>query len=141
MALPPPSRDSTCLITGASSGIGAEIARALARRGHGVMLTARRKERLEELAEQLAGEHGVRAETVAAGVSGEGGRGRLKRELEARGLQVAVLVNNAGYGSGGAFVELEGSQEAAMVRTNIEAVVALSSAYLPEMVRRGRGAT
>jgi uncharacterized protein len=138
--LPPPSPHSTCLITGASSGIGAEIARELARRGHGVTLTARRKERLKELAEELTAEHGARAETVAADVSDEAGRTHLRRELEARGLQVDVLVNNAGYGSGGAFVELEGDQEAAMVRTNVEAVVALSSAFLPEMVERRRGA-
>jgi uncharacterized protein len=140
MALPPPSHHTTCLITGASSGIGAEIARALARRGYGVTLTARREERLEELAEELAGDCSVRAETVAADVSDERGRERLARELEARGLQVDVLINNAGYGSGGAFVELEGDREAAMVRTNVEAVVALSSAYLPGMVRRGGGA-
>ena len=140
MALPPPSQRSTCLVTGASSGIGAEIATALARRGHGVTLTARREERLEELAEQLEEQHGVRADTLAADVSHERGRRRLTRELEARGLRVDVLVNNAGYGSGGAFVELDGGSEAAMVRTNVEAVVALSSAFLPEMVRRGHGA-
>jgi len=140
MALPPPSEHSTCLITGASSGIGAEIARALARRGYGVTLTARREQRLDELAEELTAEHGVRAETLAVDVSDEGGRGRLTRELEARDLRVDVLINNAGYGSGGAFVELEGGKEVAMVRTNLEAVVALSSAYLPEMVRRGLGA-
>src|SRR5919109_730262 len=99
MALPPPSQESTCLVTGASSGIGAEIARALARRGYGVTLAARREERLEELAEELAGDYSVRAETVAADVSDESGRERLTRELEARGLQVDVLVNNAGYGS------------------------------------------
>jgi short-subunit dehydrogenase len=140
MALPPPSEHATCLVTGASSGIGAAIASGLARRGHGVTLTARREDRLEELAEQLREEHGVRAEIVAADVSEEDGRARLKRDLEARGLQVDVLVNNAGYGSGGPFVELEGESEAAMVRTNVEAVVALSSAYLPGMVERGEGA-
>jgi uncharacterized protein len=140
VALPPSSPRSTCLVTGASSGIGAEIARALARRGHGVTLAARREERLEKLAAKLAAEHGVRAETVAADVSDEAGRERLRRELEGRGLHVDVLVNNAGYGSGGAFVKLEGDREAGMVRTNVEAVVALSSTYLPRMVRRGQGA-
>src|SRR5918992_112618 len=98
MALPPPGRDSTSLVTGASSGIGAEIARELARRGHGVTLAARREERLRELADELSDEHGVRAETISADVAAERARQRLKRELEERGLAVEVLVNNAGFG-------------------------------------------
>jgi short-subunit dehydrogenase len=127
-------------VTGASSGIGAEIARGLARRGHGVTLAARREERLRDLAAELSDEHGVRAETVSADVSDPNARERLRTEIRSRGLTIEVLVNNAGYGSGGRFVELDGEQEAAMVRTNVEAVVALASAYLPEMVDRGRGA-
>jgi short-subunit dehydrogenase len=140
MGLPPPEPDSTCLVTGASSGIGAEIAIELARRGHGVTLTARREERLRELADKLASEHGVRAETISADVADEAARERLEREIDDRGLTVEVLVNNAGFGSGGSFVELEGDKEAAMVRTNVEAVVALTSRFLPAMVDRGRGA-
>src|SRR3954454_25187037 len=104
MALPPPSPNSTCLITGASSGIGAEIARELARRGHGVTLVARREERLRELADELASEHGVRAETIAADVAKRRHRARLAGQLDELGLVVEVLVNNAGFGSGGAFV-------------------------------------
>lgn len=140
MALPPPEPNSTCLVTGASSGIGAEIARELARRGHGVTLAARREERLRELAEELAGEHDVRAETVSADVADESARRRLKAALTERNLAVEVLVNNAGFGSGGAFVELEAEKEAEMVRTNVEAVVALTGTFLPDMVDRGRGA-
>jgi uncharacterized protein len=140
MALPPPSPDSTALITGASSGIGAEIARELASRGHGVTLVARREERLRELAEELADDHAIRAETIAADVSQDRPRGRLARELRDRGLTVDVLVNNAGFGSGGRFTELEADHEASMVRTNCEAVVGLTSKFLPSMVERGRGA-
>ena len=66
MTLPPPSAGSTCLVTGASSGIGADIARSLARRGHGTVLVARRTERLDELAEELRTGHDVRAETPPA---------------------------------------------------------------------------
>jgi short-subunit dehydrogenase len=139
VALPPPRPGATCLVTGASSGIGAEIARELAARGHGVVLTARREERLEELAEELAGEHGVRAETISADVAEEDARKGLKRTLEERQLTVEVLVNNAGFGSGGAFVGLDPDREAAMVRTNVEAVVALTGMFVPEMVERGRG--
>lgn len=140
MALPPPSPGSTCLVTGASSGIGAALARGLARRDHGVTLVARRKERLNELAEELAEEHGVRAEVVAADVSDDKGRAQLMRAVEELGLTVEVLMNNAGFGSGGAFVELDGDRETEMVRTNVEAVVGLSNAYAPQMVERGQGA-
>jgi uncharacterized protein len=140
MALPPPSEGSTCLITGASSGIGAELARGLARRGHGVTLVARREDRLRELADELEEEHGIRAETVAADVASARGRDRLADELDERGHTVEVLVNNAGYGSGGAFVELDGDREVDMVRTNVEALVALTATFLPAMVERRRGA-
>lgn len=140
MALPPPSPESTCLVTGASSGIGAEIARGLAARGHGVTLVARREERLVELAGELEDEFGVAAGTVAADVSDPADRDRLTAEVDRRGLAVEVLVNNAGYGSGGPFVELERERETGMVRTNVEAVVGLAGAYLPAMAARGRGA-
>ncbi len=140
MALPDPGPGSTCLVTGASSGIGAELARGLAARGHGVTLVARREDRLIELAEELSDAHGVRTETVAADVSEQRGRDQLADELEERGLAVEVLVNNAGFGSGGAFATLEGENETSMVRTNCEAVVGLSSTYVPQMVERGRGA-
>jgi uncharacterized protein len=140
VALPPVSPGSTCLITGASSGIGADIARELARRDHGVTLVARREDRLHELAEELTSDYGVRAETVGCDVTDPDGRERLQTELSDRGLTVETLVNNAGFGSGGAFTSLDGATEAAMVRTNVEAVVALTSAFLPSMVARGRGA-
>jgi short-subunit dehydrogenase len=140
VALPDPAPSSTCLVTGASSGIGAEIARGLARRGHGVTLAARREERLRELAEEISGEHGVRAETVSVDVSDVDARSRLKADVEERGLTVEVLVNNAGFGSGGKFTELDAEEEASIIRTNVESVVALTGHFLPDMVRRGRGA-
>jgi short-subunit dehydrogenase len=140
VGLPQPSEGSTSLVTGASSGIGAEIGRGLAERGCGVTLVARREERLKELADELAGEHGVRVETIAADVSKERPRARLVHEIEDRGLTVEILVNNAGFGSGGAFVELDESKETGMVRTNVEAVVGLTGVYLPQMAERGRGA-
>ncbi len=140
MALPDPSPDSTCLVTGASAGIGAEIARELARRGFGVTLAARREEKLRELADELSREHDVRAETISVDVSDVDARRKLKTELERRGLTVEILVNNAGYGSGGKFVRLDADSEAEMIRTNVEAVIALTGIFLPGMVERGRGA-
>ena len=140
MALPDPAPDSTCLVTGASAGIGAEIARELARRGLGVTLAARREERLRELADELSEEHGVRAETVSVDVADVNARKRLKADLHERGLTVEVLVNNAGFGSGGKFTGLDAEEEAAMIRTNVEAVIALTGMFLPGMVERDRGA-
>jgi short-subunit dehydrogenase len=139
MALPPPSPDSICLVTGASSGIGAEIARALARRGHGSVLVARRAERLEALAEELEREHGVRAETLSCDLSHEEERAQLVARVDGLGLTVEVLVNNAGFGSGGLFYELDSERELEMVRLNVETVVALCARFVPEMVARGRG--
>jgi uncharacterized protein len=140
VALPPPGDGVTCLITGASSGIGAELARGLAARGLGVTLVARREERLRELATELESAHGVRAEVVTADVASERGRGRLFAAVAELGLAVEVLVNNAGFGSGGRFAKLDAEKEVSMVRTNCEAVVGLTRHYLPELERRGRGA-
>jgi short-subunit dehydrogenase len=140
MGLPPPSDSSTCLVTGASSGIGAEIARQLAARGRGVTLTARRKDRLEELAGELSERHGVRAETVACDLSSPAARKRMVKTVADRGLDVEVLVNNAGFGSAGRFQDLDPDAELMMVRTNVEAVVDLCTVYVPAMVERRRGA-
>jgi len=139
VALPPPDPRSTCLVTGASSGIGSEIARELARRGHGVIVSARREDRLKTLAEELA-DHGVRAEAIACDVTDAGSRASLIAAIAERGLDVEVLVNNAGYGSGGLFQELDGDSEVRMVQTNCEAVVAFCAEYVPKMIERGRGA-
>ncbi|HEX8744910.1 MAG TPA: SDR family oxidoreductase [Thermoleophilaceae bacterium] len=140
MALPAPTPSTTALITGASSGIGSEIARRLAERGHGVTLVARRRERLAELAEELARDHAVRAEVEACDLASADARSRMLRSVEDRGLAVEVLVNNAGFGSGGRFQDLDPDMELDMVRTNVEAVVHLCSTFVPGMVRRGRGA-
>src|SRR5436305_9286169 len=115
MALPPPSRDSTCLISGASSGIGTELARALARRGHGLTLVARRKERLQELAGELSSEHGVRAEVIVRDLGEPAERDALTADIEALGLKVEVLCNNAGFGSAAPFVKLERERELKML--------------------------
>jgi uncharacterized protein len=140
MALPPPHPDSTCLVTGASAGIGADLARSLARRGHGVTLVARRAERLRELARELRAEHSVRAETLEGDVADAGSRGDMLAKLADQGLAVEVLANNAGFGTGGRFQELDPEREVEMVRLNVEAVVALCGRFVSGMVARGRGA-
>jgi short-subunit dehydrogenase len=140
MGLPPASATTTCLVTGASSGIGADIARELARRGHGITVVARRAERLKALADELATAHGVRAEVISADLTDAGARADLAPTLAERGLIVDVLVNNAGFSTTGPVHRSDHAREASMIRTNVEAVVDLCSIFLPEMTGRGRGA-
>jgi len=140
MALPAPSASTAALVTGASSGIGADLARDLAGRGHHVVLVARRADRLEALATELRDAHGVRAETVACDLTDPEATAALPGRVEALGLTVDILINNAGYGSAGQFVDLDKASETAMVRLNCEAVVALTGAYAPALAERRSGA-
>jgi short-subunit dehydrogenase len=128
------------MVTGASSGIGAAIARELAERGHGLVLVARRKDRLDALAEELAEEFGVRAEAIGCDLGKAASRQRLPARVESLGLQVSVLVNNAGFATNGAFHQSDAARELEQVRVLVEAPVALTSAFLPGMVKRGAGA-
>jgi short-subunit dehydrogenase len=140
MALPTPRENTTALVTGASSGIGAEIARELARRGHGLTLVARREDRLKALAGELAQAHSIRVEVMAADLTDADSRGELPVLLEARGLSVDILVNNAGFTTMGPVYRADRSAELALVRTNVEAVVDLCTLFVPGMVTRHRGA-
>lgn len=140
MPLPSPTAGSTALVTGASSGIGREIARELAQRGHGLSLVARRTDRLTELAAELTGEHDVRVETFGCDLSDAAGRERLVAQIFEAGLEVEILVNNAGFGGHGSFIDAEPGRDSEMVRLNVEAVTDLLSRYVPPMVERGRGA-
>ena len=140
MALPPASPTSTALVTGASSGIGADLARELARRGHGVTLVARREGRLTNLAAELHKAHGVRTEVIALDLTDADARGGLTSTLAVRELTVDILVNNAGFSTTGPVHRSDRLREMAMIRTDVEAVVDLCSIFLSGMVERGRGA-
>jgi short-subunit dehydrogenase len=140
VALPEPAESSTALITGASAGIGEATARELAARGHGVTLVARREERLRSLAGDLSERFGVRAEAIGADLGSATARADLARRIDELGLEVEVLVNNAGFGTGGRFHELDAERELEMVRVNVEAVVDLCGHFVPAMAARGRGA-
>ena len=140
MALPEPSSSSTALITGASSGIGMAIARRLAERGHGLTLVARREDRLRALGTELHDEHGIRAESIAADLGTKSGRGQVVGRVAALGLDVEILVNNAGFGGSGNVHRGDPGRLTRMVRLNCEALVELQARYTSAMAERGRGA-
>jgi short-subunit dehydrogenase len=120
----------TALITGASSGIGEQFARQLAERGYELVLVARRKDRLEALANELP----TKAQVIASDLGSEAAE--LPGKVEG---QVDLLVNNAGFGLRNHFLKLPADRQAEIVRVNCEAVVILTHAFLGPMVERGRG--
>jgi short-subunit dehydrogenase len=128
-----PAMASTALVTGASSGIGEEFARQLAGRGYDVILVARRADRLERIAAELP----TSAHVIPCDLATEADT--LASKVAALGLEVDLLVNNAGYGTFGRFIDIEEGRDAGQVRINCEAVVILTRAFLPGMVARGRG--
>lgn len=138
MAIPSPSPTGTAVITGASSGIGADLARELAARGYGVTLVARREDKLRELATELGDT--VRVEVIACDVADADARAALFDEIDRRGLTVDILVNNAGIGVVGAVATAPVADEIAQIRVNVEAVTDLTTRAVQQMVARGRGA-
>lgn len=140
MSVPNPTKDGTCLITGASSGIGEAIARDLAARGYNVTLAARRVERLQDLATELTDAHGVDAAAVQCDVTDEAQVGKLLDGIEQAGKQIDILVNNAGRGSTGKFFEDSYESEMAQIDLNVRALASMTHRVLPGMVERGGGA-
>ncbi|MBM7831770.1 short-subunit dehydrogenase [Agromyces cerinus] len=131
---------TTALITGASSGLGTAFAIAFARRGADVVLVARREDRLRELAERIEREHGVRAKPIALDLARPDAHTALRAALDERGIRIHTLVNNAGFGVKGAFVDADPARIAEMVQLNVASVVAITREFLPDLVRVGRGA-
>ncbi|MFN2561539.1 MAG: SDR family NAD(P)-dependent oxidoreductase, partial [Jatrophihabitans sp.] len=136
MSLPTPGPDRAAVVTGASSGIGAEMARELHRRGHQVVLVARSADKLEA----LAAEFGERAYVLPADLSDRPTRADLLRRVEALGLTPDVLINNAGLSTLGPVAASDPDAEMNMVEVDVVAVADLCSRFLPGMVERGQGA-
>ena len=138
MSLPKPDTDTTVVITGASSGIGAELARGLARRGYPLLLVARRRERLDELANDVGAEYSVAVEVMPLDLSDSKARVKLANRL--RNEPIAGLCNSAGFGTSGVFYTLPLERESEEVTLNALALMELTHAVLPGMVDRGAGA-
>ncbi len=126
------------LVTGASSGIGADLARELARNGHDLVLTARRVEPMRALAAELK-KLGAESTVIASDLSKPGAAAELVSQLDARKLTVDVLVNNAGLGAGGPFHESDPARVSEMLYVNVVALTELTRALLAGMVKRNRG--
>jgi short-subunit dehydrogenase len=131
--------DTLALVTGASSGIGAEFARQLAGEKIDLVLVARRADRLEELAAELETSAGIQCHVILRDLSQSGAAEELFAATERQGWVIEWLVNNAGFGTNGFFENLPLERELEEIRLNVESVVALSRLYLPGMLSRRRG--
>ena len=127
------------LITGASAGIGVALAKELAANGTNLVLTARRQDRLEKLAEELAANHKLKTLVFAADLADPAGPDKLHAFTVAKGAEIELLVNNAGFGAHGELPSVELKRLLEMVQVNCSAVVHLTRLYLPAMVERRRG--
>jgi uncharacterized protein len=128
------------LITGASAGIGCEFATRLAGRGYDLILTARRRDRLEDLATRVRAEHpGARVEIIVADLADPAAAAQIAAAVAGLGMNVDLLVNNAGFGTHGRFEALAPEREHGEIAVNVAALVALTHAFLPGMLERGRG--
>jgi short-subunit dehydrogenase len=140
MSLPNPDPQATVLITGASSGIGTELARQLAARGHNLTLVARRKDRLDELAKEIKQVSDVQVDVRKGDLSNQSQLTRLVNSLGDGKLRIDAVCNNAGFSTFGKYQELPLDRELEQVRLNVLAVQELTGAFLPDMVKRGSGA-
>ncbi|MFH8442812.1 SDR family NAD(P)-dependent oxidoreductase [Streptomyces sp. NPDC018026] len=130
---------TTALITGSTAGLGAAFARRLAADGHDLVLVARDTERLREQATELHDRHGIEAEVLTADLSADAGIDAVAARLSDRRNPVDLLVNNAGFGNKGRFLDVPMADELTMLKVHCEAVLRLTSAAVEAMRERGRG--
>ena len=132
-------RGKWALVTGASAGIGTALAKELAGGGTNLVLTARRRDRLEDLAKALGAKHRVNTEVFAADLADPSASEKIFSFTKEKGLEIDLLINNAGFGQYGEFPSVETQRLLDMVQVNCSSVVQLTRLYLPEMVARRRG--
>ena len=130
----------TTLITGASAGIGVAYAEGFAARGSNLILVARRKDRLDEVAKSVSKKYGVSVTVIAQDLTAPGAVAKLEKAVAAKKLTIDVLINNAGFGINGFFINEDRSRTQEEIALNIGVLVDLTAAYLPGMVKRNSGA-
>jgi short-subunit dehydrogenase len=133
------THDASDTITGASAGIGTDFARLLGAEGETLVIAARRQDRLEALAEELRRAHGVRVECITADLARKESADLLLEEVQARGLEIGTLINNAGFGLTGAFADQPLDRVIEMLELNIVALTRLTRMFLPDMRARRAG--
>lgn len=131
--------EQIALITGASSGIGWELAKVFAQHGHPVVLVARSTEKLEQLAQELHSSFPVHAFAITADLAESDAPEKIAEELRRRDMRVDILVNNAGFALEGRFAQLDLRRQLDMIQVNVAAIAHLTRIFLPEMIRRNRG--
>src|SRR5947209_4914528 len=129
----------TVLVTGASSGIGLEIARQFAKHGHPLILVAPDEDELNAVAHEFTEDHGVDVKVNGQDLEEEYEDETIYDDTKRHGIDVDILVNNAGFGQRGKFWEIPLHRDISMIRVNLEAVVRLTKLFLPDMLERGRG--
>jgi short-subunit dehydrogenase len=134
-----PGAGQSALVTGASMGIGVDLAECLARDGYDLILAARSEAALNAVAGRLSAAHGVKAAVFAVDLGEHGGGTRLAQAVSAAGLKVDVLVNNAGFGKAGVFAGSEIGPQLGMIDLDVRALVELTHIYWPEMLAQNRG--
>ena len=127
------------LVTGASSGFGVEFARLLAERNANLVLVARRTKPMDELAEELRRKHSVQVVVIGMDLSRVGVGAELKSDLDGRGIAIDVLINNAGFGMHGSFLDQPLQKVSDMMQVNMMTVTELTHIFARDMVKRGGG--
>src|SRR5688500_20195835 len=135
----PSKSGTTALITGGSSGIGLALAREIAAHGHDVVLAARNRDSLEAAAGAIEGKYGVRAHVIPADLRRADAADKLFQTISNEKLEIGILVNNAGFGLGGEFLETDLQREVEMIQVNVTAVPQLTKIFAAGMVRRRGG--
>jgi uncharacterized protein len=133
------SSRQTALVTGASNGIGLELAKQFAAHGFNLVITARHLDALEALAGQIEGKHGVKVTVIAGDLTDPETPQRLFDAVAAENIHVDYLINNAGFGLGGEFVDTDLTRELEMIQVNIVALINLTKLFLPAMLKKNSG--
>lgn len=129
----------TALITGASMGIGYELAKEFAKNGNNVVLVARSKDKLDTIAKEFSTKYNIKADVIAADLTKNDIAQDIYNELQQRGIEIEYLINNAGFGEFGLFVENDWAKEAQMIDLNIKTLTHFCKLFVRDMVKRGSG--